>query len=359
MRKMCREVSQKDYFVGMTCVCTIRKEHNWMKRTWRVLFLLLLAAVFTGCQVKSDYSQSGIYFDTLISIHVYDTADKTVVNDCLILCEEYEKKLSKNIDNSDIYRINHAKGQWVQVSEETAALITQALNYSELSQGAFDITIASVSELWHVTDNDGIVPKAQEIDRALKLVDYHMVQVENDKVRLSNPQAEIDLGGIAKGYIGDKLKEFLLKRGITSAKIDLGGNIVVIGSKKDGSAWNIGIQEPFAEAGQVIGSVKLQDKTMVTSGIYQRYFKLEDMIYHHIMDPVTGKPSDSDVSSVTIIGTSSTEADALSTCCLLMGSEQGVRLIEEMENVEAVFITRDGEVLASSGIDVSLLYGEQ
>lgn len=323
-----------------------------MKRKWSVLcFWLLAVVILTACQRKSDYSKSGIYFDTLISIHVYDTTDKTVVDDCLILCEKYENMLSKTIENSDIYRINHAEGQWVQVSLETANLITQALEYSELTQGLFDITIAPVSQLWHVTDNDGSVPEQQEIEEALQLVDYQMVQVKEGQVRLTNPKAEIDLGGIAKGYIADKLKELLVSRGITSAQIDLGGNIVVIGSKKDKSSWNIGIQKPFAEAGQVAGSVAVRDKAVVTSGIYERYFQLEGKVYHHIMDATTGYPSESDVASVTIIGTSSAVADALSTSCLLLGSEQGLKLVEERKEVEAVFITRAGEILTSSGAD--------
>lgn len=319
-----------------------------MKRKWSGLCVLLLGAIFlTGCEMKSDYSQSGIYFDTLISVHVYDTTDKTVVNDCLILCEKYENMLSKTIQGSDVYNINHAKGAWVEVSPETAELIQESLTYSELTQGAFDITIAPVSELWNVTNGTGKVPGQQEIENALKLVDYKAVQVEGSRVRLTKESAEIDLGGIAKGYIADKLKELLVSRDIHSAQINLGGNIAVIGEKKDKTLWNIGIQKPFAQAGEVAGSVAVKDKSVVTSGIYERYFKQGDRIYHHIMDATTGAPSESDLASATIIGASSSQADALSTCCILLGSEKALELIESIDNVEAILITRDGEILTS------------
>lgn len=319
-----------------------------MKRKWSGLCAVLLGAVLlTGCEIKGDDSQSGIYFDTLISIHVYDTADKTVVNDCLILCEKYENMLSKTIEGSDVYNINHAKGEWVKVDPDTVELIREALTYSELTQGAFDITIAPVSELWNVTNGGGMIPEPQAVEEALQLVDYKAVQIEDDKVRLTNEKAEIDLGGIAKGYIADKLKELLVSRGIHSAQINLGGNIAVIGEKKDKTLWNIGIQKPFAQAGEVAGSVTVKDKSVVTSGIYERYFQQGDKIYHHIMDATTGAPSESDLASATIIGDSSTQADALSTCCILLGSERAMELIESIDKVEAILITRDGEILTS------------
>ena len=314
---------------------------------WSV-FLLLAAFWLCGCSVERDYSEQGIYFDTLVSVNIYKTKDKTVIEDCLILCEEYEKKFSRTIDTSEISKLNKAKGEWVEVSEETVELIKQAVAYSELTEGAFDITVASLTQLWHVKDNEGIVPTKEQITQAVSHVNYQLIELEGNKVRLKDKEAQIDLGGIAKGYIADKLKALMLERGVESAMINLGGNVVVLGSKKDGSNWNIGIQKPFAARNEVLGSVSIQDKTVVSSGIYERYFEKDGHIYHHILDPDTGYPSDSDLEAVTIIGDSSIMADALSTSCVLLGSEKGMELIESIPEVEAVFVMRDGKILESS-----------
>lgn len=313
------------------------------------LFFSVLICVLSGCSMSRDYSEQGIYFDTIITLNIYGTKDKAVMDDCLILCDEFEKKFSKTVEGSDVWKLNHAEGAWVEVSEETIDILKEAIKYSELTEGAFDISIAPLTELWHVNDNDGILPMEKEIKEAMSHVNYQYIQIEGNKVRLTDEKAQIDLGGIAKGYIADKLEELMKERGVTSAMINLGGNIKVVGSKTDGSSWNIGIQKPFADRNEVIGSVMIKDKTVVSSGIYERYFEYDGKIYHHIIDKTTGAPSESDLEAVTIIGESSTAADALSTSCLLLGSEEGMKLVEQTEGVEAVFVTRDGVILKSSG----------
>lgn len=322
-----------------------------MKKLYiEVVFIFSIVVSFlTGCSIKKDYCEQKLFFDTIITINIYDTEDKAVMEDCLILCDEYEKMLSKTIEGSDIWNINHAEGQWVEVSEDTAELLSEAIRYSELTDGMFDVTIAPLTEIWHVRDNEGELPSQTEIEESKSHVNYRLIEIDGKKVRLKDTKAQIDLGGIAKGFIADKLEELITARGVTSAMIDLGGNIKVIGSKKDGSDWNIGIQKPFADRNQVIGSVKVKDKTVVSSGIYERYFEYEGRIYHHIIDKTTGAPSESDLESVTIIGDSSTMADALSTSCVLLGSEKGMELIEKTEGIEAVFVKRDGSVLESGG----------
>lgn len=157
-------------------------------------------------------------------------------------------------------------------------------------------------------------------------------------------QAGIDLGAIAKGYIADQVKTYLKKQGIKHAIINLGGNVDVIGTKPDGSKYNIGIQKPFDESGEAITSVQLKDQTVVTSGIYERYFKKNGKLYHHILDPRTGYPCENNLYSVSIITDSSTKADALSTTCFLLGYEKGMELIQSMDGVEAIFITDDEKV---------------
>ena len=155
---------------------------------------------------------------------------------------------------------------------------------------------------------------------------------------------KLDVGAVAKGYIADRLRDYLEEEGIDHAMIDLGGNIIAMGSKLDGSDYNIGIQKPFDENGTPITSVKLSDKSIVTSGVYQRYFEQDGKIYHHILDPATGYPCENNLYSVTIITDSSLTADALSTTCFLLGYEKGMNLINQLNNVDAVFITNDNQI---------------
>ena len=159
-----------------------------------------------------------------------------------------------------------------------------------------------------------------------------------------DPNASVDVGAIAKGYIADRIKDYMKKNGVKHAVIDLGGNILLLGSKTDGSKYNIGIQKPFGETGEPITSIKVANKSVVTTGIYQRYFEADGKIYHHILDPRTGYPCENTLYSDTIITDSSLTADALSTVCYLMGYETANDLIDQLENVDALFITNDNEI---------------
>ena len=216
--------------------------------------------------------------------------------------------------------------------------------YSELSGGAFDLTIEPVSALWDFKADKPTVPSSDAIAQAVSHVDYTKVDIRDNTVTLEDPEAGIDLGAIAKGYIADQVKTYLKKQGIKHAIINLGGNVDVIGTKPDGSKYNIGIQKPFDESGEAITSVQLKDQTVVTSGIYERYFKKNGKLYHHILDPRTGYPCENNLHSVSIITDSSTKADALSTTCFLLGYEKGMELIQSMDGVEAIFITDDEKV---------------
>ena len=160
-----------------------------------------------------------------------------------------------------------------------------------------------------------------------------------------------DLGGIAKGYIADRVKEHLLGLGVEHAVIDLGGNVILIGGKPDGSPFTIGVKDPLGENGELLETVESIDESLVSSGIYERWFEHEGRRYHHILDPFTGAPSESDLAGVTVISASSADGDALSTACLLLGSEAGMELAESMDGVEALFVTRDGQVHMTSGME--------
>lgn len=311
----------------------------------RIPAVLLSAAILlTGCSTppaNETVSKSGIYFDTIVKIEISGMKDSTVMDHCFDLCEKYENKFSKEIETSEISKINSAKGNPVEVSDETAALIKKALYYSELSGGAFDITIAPVSDLWDFRSKKKELPSDESIKNALTHVDYHKVNVTGNTVTLSDPEASLDLGGIAKGYIADQLKTYLKKEGIKHALINLGGNVLVIGSQPNGNDYKIGLQKPFDEQNTAITTVSVHDQSVVSSGIYQRYFELDGKIYHHILNPQTGYPYENNLLGVTIISDKSADGDALSTTCFALGLEKGMELIKSIDNTEAIFITDD------------------
>lgn len=284
---------------------------------------------------------TGLYFDTVIQIEVWG-ADRSVLDECETICEHYEQLLSPTIETSEVSQINRAQGNPVTVSEETAELIRLGIEYGELSHGKFDITVASATDLWNFHDSEEKnLPDDNELAEAVSHIDYHNVKIDGNTVTLTDPDARIDLGGIAKGYIADKLKEYLKDQDIEHALINLGGNMLALGGRPDGSDFKIGIQEPFATDGTVLTSLSVTDQSVVSSGNYERYFEQDGVIYHHILDPDTGYPVQNDLYQVTIISDSSVQGDALSTTCYALGLEDGMELIKSMDGVEAVFVTND------------------
>lgn len=290
-------------------------------------------------------SKTGFHFDTVITITLYSTADEDILDSCFELATYYENLLSRTKEGSDIYHINHAGGTPTEVAPETAELLGIALDYAKTTEGAVDPTIGAVSTLWDFhEDSEHIPPVSNEIRAALSHVNYQNVQLSGNVVTLTDADARLDLGFIAKGYIADKIKEHLLSEGVTSALINLGGNVLAVGSKPDASAFVIGIQEPFADTGTPATTVSITDTSVVSSGVYERYFEHEGQFYHHILDTKTGYPVENDLLAVSILSESSTGGDALSTTCLVLGYEKAYELIENLEGIEAIFITSDNEV---------------
>lgn len=266
------------------------------------------------------------------------------------MIDDYEHLFSATIEGSDIWNINHSDGSGVLVSDDTISLLETALYYSELSDGMVDLTVRPLSELWDFgSENDPHVPDDAAIREALSHVDYHAVMLDGNIVILTDPDAAIDLGFIAKGYIADRLKEYLVAQHVESACISLGGNLVTIGSKPDKSPYRIGIQKPFADEGEIITAVTVTDCSVVSSGIYERYFYEDDKRYHHLLNTQTGYPEDNQIAGVTILAPTSLEADALSTTCYFLGLNKGMQFIESLDNVEALFITEDGTLHRTAG----------
>ncbi len=302
--------------------------------SFNLIFVLLLL-----CGCSAENIETRFLLDTAVTI----TADCTqeVIDSAFKKVKSYEKLLSRTVKESEISEINSSSGE-VSISEDTKTVISRGLYFGALTNGRFDITICPVSSLWDFKNQ--IVPSKDEIASALKSVDYEGVKVFENTVYCGEKQ--IDLGGIGKGYIADRLLEYLKEKGAKNGKIDLGGNLIVFGDRE----YNIGIIKPF-ETEKIAASVKIRNKSIVTSGIYERSFKKNGRRYHHILDPETGYPVESDLYSATIISDSSMDGDALATCCILLGLKDGTRLIENFPDAEAIFIDNEGKITHTSGIE--------
>lgn len=332
-----------------------------------ILVIMLMAFIIithSACGEKEPPSQIDFCLDTSCKITIYDdvregTAER-IMDDTFQEIHRYEKLLSKTVSGSDIDRINQSGGQWTDVSEETIAVINMANEISEQSGGVFDITIGAVNDLWDFKGENPKVPDAAAIAEALLSVGYQGITTEAGRVVLENPSAQLDLGGIAKGYIADKAAEFLEKKGVAKAVINLGGNVVVLGEKDADTPWVIGIERPFSDRTELVGTIEAVDATVVTSGIYERNFEADGVLYHHILDPRTGYPVETDLEAVTITAEKGKSGfcDAVSTACLLLGKEQALQFIERIQHeypdigLEAALIDKNDDIVQTKGMHI-------
>ena len=318
------------------------------------VLLFLINLPLTGCHHEhalQTLSETRLLLDTVCTVTLYDTAESSLLAEALDMCAYYESLFSRTVEGSDIWRINNAGGTPVVVEEPTAALIQDALDYGTFSGGAFDITVGRLCALWDFSGNPA-VPVSEDLAAARDSVDYRQVSIVDSTVLLAHNESWLDLGGIAKGYIADQLADFLRERGVKSAIIDLGGNIVTVGLKPDGSLWRIGVEQPFSGRSEFIGSLSVGEASIVTSGIYERQFTENGVLYHHILDPKSGMPVQSDVVSVTIVSESSGAGDALSTIVLLLGSEKATPLLEQTPGLMgALLMLESGELLQYGDLD--------
>ncbi len=314
-----------------------------MKSEKLFLFLLLLMLI-SGCSDKKADTASAFALDTVISVTVYDGKP---ASEFIKETEDYERLFSATIEGSDIYRINAAGGEAVKVSPETIELLEKCRYYYEISDGRIDPTIGSVSSLWdfHQDEDNASVPSEESINEALKHVGFDKLIIDGDNVILSDPGTKLDLGFIAKGYIADRLMETGCRAGL----LNLGGNVSVCGTKTGNKLYRIGIEKPFSN-GESLVTIDVSGKiSVVTSGNYERYFEKNGYLYHHILDAKTGYPVENELSSVTIVSGDAVQADALSTTCFVMGTEEGMKLIENTPGAEALFIDKNLNISVSSG----------
>ncbi len=305
---------------------------------------------------EDPYNETKFYMGTYVSFTVYDEGKEETLEKGFKKVEELENLLSPEISDSEISEINDNAGrQPVEVSDDTYDLLKLAHEYSSIEESGFDYTIGALTDLWRIGFDDARKPSDEEIQEALPLVDHQKVEFsdETQSVYLTESGMRIDLGAIAKGYIADKVREVFEEEGVTTAIIDLGGNVIAMGGSpsRDGEYWNVGIQDPISDRGETIGATRQSDESIVTSGVYERYLETEDGgVYHHLLHPETGYPIENGLVSVSIITERSVDADALATVIYGLGLEKGLDFINNRDDVEGILITEEQELYTSEGL---------
>ncbi|GAA0080385.1 MULTISPECIES: FAD:protein FMN transferase [Clostridium] len=320
-----------------------------------LLLCICLPLVFVGCDSKSEepVSRETYLMGTIINIKAYGKNADKAVQASVDKISDIENKMSLNISTSEINKINKNAGiAPVKVSKNTFDVVKASLIYSEKTKGSFDITVEPLVSLWGIGTDKARIPSKDEISNALSLINYKDVVINEKEstIMLKRKGQAIDLGAIAKGYTADELKKVLLNYNVSSAFLNLGGNVYVLGNKPDKTPWKIGVQNPLEPRGDYLGIVSVSDKSVVTSGNYERFFERNGKRYHHIFDTKTGYPAEKGLISVSIISDKSIDGDALSTSVYTLGLDEGKKLIESLKDVEAVFVTNDKKVYTTSGL---------
>ena len=324
------------------------------KKLLTMIVISILAIGNIGC-VKEDInqpiSQTEIFMGTPISITLYDGGNQKILDKVFEKIVEIEDLVSINKENTEITKLNESAGvEKVKLSNLSYDILKKGIEYSKLSNGSCDITIGPLVKLWSIGLEGAKVPSKDEINETIGYIDYNNIEI-NDSTKeafLTKEGMEVDLGSIAKGYAADEVVKILKQEGIRSAIIDLGGNIYALGSKNSDNNWKVGIQDSFR--GKVIGAVEVFDKTVVTSGIYERFIEEDGVRYHHILNPKTGYPYETDIAGVSIIADNSIDADALSTLTFTKGVKEGLKFVENLDNVDAIFITNDKKIYLTENI---------
>lgn len=326
---------------------------------------IMIISLFSACGTADNtpVDREEFHMGTVITERVYGKNAEKAAGEAMDKIAQLENMMTINAAGSEIDKLNDAAGTGtnVKLSDESIYVMQTAEKFAALSGGAFDITIGPLVKAWGIFTDHPRVPPQDELDRLKALVNYKDLTIDekNHTARLARPGQIVDLGGIAKGYAGDAVIKVYKDNGIKSAYINLGGNVVALGTKPDGTLWKIGIQNPRAENGKYIGIVSVKDKALVSSGDYERYFEKDNIRYHHILDSKTGSPSQSDLIGTTIVCDKSIDGDALSTATFILGLDKGMKLVESLKGVEAVFITKDKKVYVTKGLKDSFTFDDE
>jgi thiamine biosynthesis lipoprotein len=318
--------------------------------------LMALSAVlfFSACapRAQGEVSRTDYVLGTVCSIRLIDGGSTKTTDEIFERLRQIEDRMSANKDGTEIAAVNAAAGGApVKVSADTFYVISKALEYAKLTEGGFDPTVGPLVKLWNIGSEGAKVPPKDAVAAAVKLIDYRKVEMDPKRltVRLTTPGMRLDLGAIAKGYSADEIAAICQRHRVKAAVIDLGGNVLVFGAKKDGSPWRVGVQDPKSDRGDYLGLVTGKSMTLVTSGIYERFFIENGVRYHHILDTKTGYPVNNGLVSVSIMTERSIDADSLSTSVFSLGLENGMKLVKSLPGVYAIFVDDKNRVFLSPG----------
>lgn len=329
--------------------------------------ICLCVCLFAGCGTETKNAPGGkeagentgiaketaeiFAMNTVMDLTVYAEQPSDILAEAKAAIYKYENLFSVNVESSDVAKLNSAGGEPVQVSAETYELIRKSLDVSARTDGLFDISIYPLVRAWGFTTEQYRIPDEEERMRLLEAVDCTKIQLMGDNMVCLPEQMQIDLGGIAKGYVSQKLIELFRERGASGAVVSLGGNVQTFGKKPDGKPFTVGITDPSDDRG-MIGTIEVEERAVITSGSYQRYFERDGICYHHIMDKRTGAPAQSDLKSVTILSDQGEIADSLATALFVMGKEKAIAFDRENDDIQCILVDDQNEVWVSDGIDL-------
>ncbi len=360
------------------------KHHQKIRKLIIACIMIILSFILIYIFARTDFNNKNyntffsnraitrddFYFDTYVSFTIFDSKENYTLNiksekdidilldTCIEMCENYEKIFSRTRKDSELYILNHSEafinGEEIPISDSLYECLRDTLQYSEKFGDKYSILSGGLCDLWDY--NKKTIPNNQEIEHVLDSIKIYSLFFKDSSITLKKDSDKkvispiINLGATAKGYITDKICSYLKSKGIREAIIDVGGNIAVIGNKCDNSMYKIGIKKPFSIENEPYAVCKISDKTVVTSGIYERYFEIDNRVYHHIIDCSTGYPVENDILSVTIIADNSLLADCYSTGCLLLGAKDTLDFINSIKEVECVIIDKDYNIILSEGL---------
>ncbi len=330
-------------------------KHNRKLNILLIVIIIVSIIPLTAC-VKDNVqpiSKTEYMLGTICTITVYDNKPESVIDKAFARIKEIENKMSVNKSGTELDAVADAAGKnFVKVSKDTFYVLKKGKYYSAQSSGAFDITVGPLVKLWGIGTDNARLPSQSEIDEKKSLINYKdlLLDEKDNKVMLKRQGMSLDLGGIAKGYSADEAARILKENGVKHAIVNLGGNILAINTNTNGKPWNIGVQDPFKTRGDSVGELEVTNKTVVTSGIYERYFEKNGKKYHHILNPFTGYPMDNNLASVTLVTDVSIDADAMTKNIFYLGVDKGMNYVNKKNGLQAIFITKDKKVYITDGL---------
>lgn len=302
---------------------------------------------------KKSAEKTFFALGTVNAVKIYGSKDSSAVDAAIARIHEIENRMSAFLPGSDLSLLRNSAGRGLtQIHRDTFRVLQKAVSFGAMTDGAFDVTVRPLVELWGINKKENFVPSETEIRNALSLVDYRDLQLDQNlwSAALTRPGQALDLGSIAKGFAADEVRQVLLGRGIESAVINLGGNVMALGGRPDGAPWRIGVQNPIAPSGQPIGILSIDEGTaVVTSGSNERFFIRNGKRYHHLLDPRTGEPVQNSLLSATVICPCSADADAATTALFLLGPEKAEPILRKIR-AEAILIYNDLSVTITNGL---------